>query len=135
MMKQSVGLVRVLCFLLAVAVAALPGSLMGEEGEGLPDRWSGSLSLGASLTGGNRSSYAATADSSLKREWKEDSLEFTGYANWGRSEGDDTADAQRLRGKYRHYLRRHCFLFGRQEIGRDGIQSVKLRSITDGGPG
>lgn len=68
------------------------------------DRWSGSVSVGATLRGGNVETVDANVIANLKRRSVESRFNMDYLSNYGRSQGEETANNHRLSGYFDRFL-------------------------------
>jgi putative salt-induced outer membrane protein YdiY len=119
--------------------AALTRSLFLPDGADAP-MWSGSVDLGATLSGGNTDSITAAAQSSAKREWDEHRL--TLKAGWNFAEQNDNVGNTNITqrnwfgsGKIDHFYNEQTYSYASVKLENDDIADLHLRQTYSVGLG
>lgn len=115
-----------------------------EEEEPVP-HWSGTLSIGATLTSGNTSTFTAAADVEAVRRGEDDRLTLKAY--WNKTQQKslneltgmlETEVTQRNIGgsaKYDYFATEKLYYFGVANVQKDDLANLDLRYAAGGGAG
>lgn len=111
-------------------LAILPGEARERE------RWSLSAGLGANFATGNTDQSALNFSLVVRREDRVTRGELGIYGNYGRADGVDTANQQRLNAELDYFLSRRFYLtLAQLALVRDPFQNTALRAVPSAGAG
>ncbi|MCA9323224.1 MAG: DUF481 domain-containing protein, partial [Planctomycetes bacterium] len=71
----------------------------------------------------------------IHRDWKNDHVEFRGFATYGTSEGEVNRDSQLLGGLWRHFYQPEFYSYASLEMSRDEVQDRSFRGLFNVGAG
>ncbi|MCB9833980.1 MAG: DUF481 domain-containing protein [Planctomycetes bacterium] len=100
-----------------------------------PKDWNGHLAFNLGLTSGNSETFLAAVDALAQTQSSHDSYMIRFSAVYGKSEGEENANAQSLRGGWQHYYHEHLYTYLRGEVFRDRIQRIDFGALLDVGVG
>lgn len=119
----------------AEAAAPAEGEAPAEDEAAEDLGWTGKVVLGASLATGDVDAFSGHFEAGAERKWKKDVLRFGLNAIYGVTDGDENADAQAATSDWRHFFTERVYSYVDGEFGRDSIQEIQWRFITNAGPG
>ncbi len=93
-------------------------------------KWTGRVNLGASLDDGNNQKKVFTGDAEIKARNEKNRWLTGAEANLTNDEGNETENDQMLFGEYNRFLSEKWFIGARQELEKDKIALLDLRSTT-----
>jgi len=97
--------------------------------------WNGDVSLGANLKRGNVDSFAGDFAAHAKRRWIQQSWDINGYVEYGKTDGEKSADSQKIDSTYRYDFSPRFFGFINGALSRDKVQLIKRNLLVTLGPG
>ncbi|MEZ6194944.1 MAG: DUF481 domain-containing protein [Planctomycetota bacterium] len=100
-----------------------------------PKDWTGKVALGVSATGGNSDTVNAALEAFLEKNFTQDHLEFALRVIYGKSNGEENANSQLVRGKWEHHYDERLYTFIGAELSRDEIQEISFRGFLNVGVG
>ncbi len=124
----------------AAAKAEASGSGVEEEVDGAlkvfdPTPWKGKVGLSGLLQSGNVDALLVRFDAALEKFWRVNHFKAAASLVYGETNGDLTASAGRIGGKFDHYYSKKFYTYANAEAGYDEVQNIDLRALLGAGVG